>query len=97
VLLALASISILHFEHDLPAANIHTPDDALWWSLSTITTVGYGDRYPVSAEGRAVGALLMIAGVGLFATLSGVIAAWFLSPRTDREEELERLSRERCR
>jgi voltage-gated potassium channel len=48
--------------------------------MATITTVGYGDRYPVSPEGRAIATMLMTAGLGLFGTLSGVVAAGFLSP-----------------
>jgi voltage-gated potassium channel len=80
LLIVLASISVLQFESGLEGANIKTAADALWWSVVTITTVGYGDRYPVSAEGRAIAGLLMIAGVGIFGTLSGFIASWFLAP-----------------
>lgn len=76
------STAILHFE-TLPESNIHTADDAIWWAISTITTVGYGDRYPVTTEGRVVAALLMIAGVGLFGTLLATLAAWFLRPEEE--------------
>ena len=63
----------------------------MWWSISTMTTVGYGDRYPITSEGRLVAVFLMATGVGLFGTLSGAVASWFLSPATtdadvDREE-----------
>jgi len=74
-----ASTAILHFE-TLPESNIHTAGDAIWWAISTITTVGYGDRYPITAEGRVVAVLLMIAGVGLFGAFSAALAAWFLIP-----------------
>jgi voltage-gated potassium channel len=60
----------------------------VWWAFATITTVGYGDRYPVSVEGRVIAALLMTAGVGLFGAFSAALAAWFLAPEdeaTDRE------------
>ncbi len=77
LILLLASISILSFE-DVPEANIKGPEDALWWAFVTMTTVGYGGRFPVTSEGRLVGGLLMIAGVGLFGTLSGFVASWFL-------------------
>ena len=57
------AIGIMHLE-TTSDANIKGPGDALWWAVVTITTVGYGDRYPVTPEGRMLGALLMIAGVG---------------------------------
>ena len=90
-----ASIAILHLERSSPGANITTPEDAMWWACATITTVGYGDRYPVTTEGRAVAALLMLAGVGLFGTLAGCVAAWFLSPAEKQQKsELEEIRSE---
>jgi voltage-gated potassium channel len=76
-LVVFCSIAILHFE-TLPDSNIKTAEDAIWWAFTTITTVGYGDRYPVTSEGRFVAVILMCAGVGLFGTFSGFLAAWFL-------------------
>lgn len=70
-----ASIAILEFERE--AGNIKTAEDAVWWAITTITTVGYGDRYPVTTEGRLVAVFLMIVGIGLFGTLSGLAASWF--------------------
>jgi len=84
LLVIASSISILHFETD-GDANIKTAEDAVWWAFATITTVGYGDRYPVTTEGRFVAALLMSAGVGLFGTFSGFLAAWFLAPAAEAE------------
>ena len=78
VLVIGTSAAILRFE-DSPDANIRTADDAVWWAFATITTVGYGDRYPVSAEGRIIAAILMSAGVGLFGALSAALATWFLT------------------
>ena len=80
-----AAIGVLRVE-TTPAANIKGPADALWWAVATITTVGSADRYPVTAVGRTIGALLMIAGVGFFGTLSGFIASWFLAPAQRRYE-----------
>jgi voltage-gated potassium channel len=91
LLLLLGSIAVLHFE-DVPEANIKGPEDAVWWAFVTMTTVGYGDRFPVTSEGRLAGALLMVAGVGLFGTFSGFIASWFLAPRAaQNRSEIERL------
>jgi voltage-gated potassium channel len=85
-----ASVLILTVE-DSPLANIRTTEDALWWATTTLTTVGYGDRYPVTTEGRAIAAGVMAAGVGLVGVLSGLLASWFMEPlRTaeQREEDL---------
>lgn len=77
-----SSISILNVETD-PNSNIKTAEDALWWSFTTVTTVGYGDRYPVTTEGRLIAAVLTITGVGLFGTFTGYVASWFMSERKD--------------
>jgi voltage-gated potassium channel len=94
LLVVTCSIAILHFE-TVPEANIHTAADAVWWSFATITTVGYGDRYPVTPEGRVVAVILMCAGVGLFGTFSGFVAAWFLGPTTgSADSEIAKLRQE---
>lgn len=80
------SMAILRLERDVPTGNIKTASDALWWSLVTITTVGYGDRYPVTDGGRMVAAVLMIAGVALFGTFTGFVASLFVEPDFKREE-----------
>lgn len=94
VLITLASIAILIAE-DGPEANIRTAEDAIWWSVTTMTTVGYGDKYPTTTEGRAVAMAVMFAGVGLFGTLSGLVASLFLGPPREHtvqmKEILERL------
>jgi voltage-gated potassium channel len=85
LLVTFSSIAILQLETALDS-NIKGPGDAVWWSLVTLTTVGYGDRFPVTDAGRIIGVILMVAGVGLFGTLSGFIASWFLSPTQKKEE-----------
>jgi voltage-gated potassium channel Kch len=67
-------------ENDAPGANITTAADAVWYTFVTITTVGYGDQYPVTPWGRVIGVGIMIAGVGLFGTLTGYLANAFLAP-----------------
>ena len=79
LLLVMSSIAVLQFE-TVAEANIRTAEDAMWWAVSTMTTVGYGDRYPVTAEGRLVAVFLMAGGVGVFGTFSGLVASWFLTP-----------------
>jgi voltage-gated potassium channel len=78
LLLVFSSIAVLQFE-SVEGANIKTADDAVWWAITTMTTVGYGDRYPVTGEGRFMAALLMCAGVGLFGTFSAFLASWLIA------------------
>jgi voltage-gated potassium channel len=100
LLVIFSSIAILNVE-TVPEANIKTDGDALWWAASTITTAGYGDKYPVTPEGRIIGVILMAAGVGFFGTLTAYIASVFLNPgKTGAASETElakelRLIRER--
>jgi voltage-gated potassium channel len=82
----LGSIAILQIEK-VPGANISTPTDALWWAFETVTSVDYGDRYPVTGEGRLVAGLLVVVGAALFGTLAGSAAMWFLAPSQQKEQE----------
>jgi voltage-gated potassium channel len=94
LLVIFSSIAILHFETD-QTSNIRSAEDAIWWALTTITTVGYGDRFPVTSEGRFVAAVLMCAGVGLFGTFSGFLAAWLLeTDKRGANAEIEALRQE---
>lgn len=72
-----SAIAILQVEDD-PNSNIKTAEDAIWWAYVTITTVGYGDKFPVTTEGRIIAAALMTLGVGLFGTFTGFLASWFV-------------------
>jgi voltage-gated potassium channel len=81
-----ASLAVLDAERRHPDASITTFGDALWWTLTTITTVGYGDRYPVTAEGRIVAATLMIGGIALIGVATGTIASWFLEKIAGAED-----------
>ncbi|HBO64626.1 TPA: hypothetical protein DD425_01540 [Candidatus Saccharibacteria bacterium] len=78
LLLEFGSIGILAIEGGDPSANIRTASDALWWVYVTITTVGYGDTYPVTNGGRMLGAVVMLVGVGLFGVVTGFLANKFL-------------------
>ena len=73
-----AAIAVLDAERDAPDASITTFGDAVWWTLTTISTVGYGDRYPVTLEGRCVAAALMVAGIALLGVVTASIASWFV-------------------
>jgi voltage-gated potassium channel len=71
-------IAVLDAESSNPDAVITTLREALWWSLATITTVGYGDRYPTTIEGQLVAAVLMLTGIALFSAGAGMFASWIL-------------------
>ncbi len=89
------SMAILGLEKDVAGSNIKNASDALWWAAVTVTTVGYGDRFPVTDGGRIVAAILMTAGVGLFGTFTGFVASLFVEPDIKREEnQLNELTRE---
>ena len=80
LVLEVTGASVYYAEAPDPNANITTAGDAIWWGLVTITTVGYGDQYPVTEAGRIIGVFLLFAGIGLFSVLTGFIANIFLAP-----------------
>jgi len=78
---------VLQAESASPSANITTAGDAIWWAYVTITTVGYGDRFPVTTAGRLVGIMVMTTGVAVFATFAGLISSKLLASPAKEEEE----------
>ena len=91
VVIAASSILVLHSESGAGAeANIRSAEDAIWWSIVTLTTVGYGDRYPVTTEGRLIAVVLMMAGVAVIGTWAGIAASWFMT--TGQEHQDDRLA-----
>jgi len=78
LLLVLASSLIYLCEHDVQPAAFPSIPAAMWWSVSTLTTVGYGDMYPVTAPGKIVASLVAILGIGMFALPTGILGAGFL-------------------
>ncbi len=86
LVLLFSSIAILEVE-TAPNSNIKTAEDAVWWSYVTITTVGYGDKYPVTTEGRLIAVVLMTVGVGLFGTFTAFVSSWFVKDNTKHPEQ----------
>jgi voltage-gated potassium channel len=80
---------VLQAERASLSANIITAGDAIWWAYVTITTVGYGDRFPVTMTGRLVGILVMTTGVAVFATFAGLISSKLLAPPAKEDESPE--------
>ncbi len=85
--LLLGAWLVLIFEENAKGSNIHSYPEALWWAIVTVTTVGYGDRYPVSAGGRVVAAVLMLVGIGLIGVLTATVASVFIKEHTDANKE----------
>lgn len=75
----LGGLAITNAERGAPDANITGVGDGWWWAITTITTVGYGDRYPVTGQGRVVAAGLMLAGIALLGVVTASVAAWFVA------------------
>ncbi|MEO7099333.1 MAG: ion transporter [Luteolibacter sp.] len=88
-LVILSAFAIIQFENpkDAPDGNIKNLADAFWWAYVTITTVGYGDKFPVTAGGRIVAMFLMTAGVGLFGAFSGFVASLFIGTDIRKEDD----------
>ncbi|HWV47940.1 MAG TPA: potassium channel family protein, partial [Microbacterium sp.] len=80
LVLQFGSLSVLAIEEHAEGANITSASDALWYTIVTISTVGYGDTYPVTDAGRMFGVLVIIVGVGIFGTFTGYLANLFLGP-----------------
>ena len=77
ILFSMICVGVLSYEADAPGATIKTADDVLWWAIVTCSTVGYGDEYPVTEQGRTLAALLMVIGIGAFATATTALGVFF--------------------
>ena len=89
LLLTIGAGTILLLEHKQPGANITTGHDALWWAFVTISTVGYGDHYPVTNSGKLVASLVIICGVGVFGMISGLVTSLITEPTDLQNQKLE--------
>ena len=96
-----AAVAVLDAERGQPDANIKTFGDAAWWAITTITTVGYGDRFPTTNAGRLAGVGLMIGGIALLGVVTAALASWFVEHvsrqergETDLREQVAELTAE---
>lgn len=87
IVMFVASLAVLDAERGAPDANIGGFADALWWSMTTVTTVGYGDHFPVTTTGRVVAGGLMLAGIALLGVVTASLASWLLDRVQDVEED----------
>jgi voltage-gated potassium channel len=90
----IAGLAVTDAERGYPGANIEHVGDGWWWALTTMSTVGYGDQFPVSSAGRIVGVALMIMGVALLGTITAMLASNFNGARNKeaQENEIESIS-----
>jgi voltage-gated potassium channel len=88
IVLTVTSVLVLQFESQSPDAKITTGRDALWYAIVTITTVGYGDYFPITAGGRFTAVFIMMAGVGIIGALASILASLLVgsSPESEAQE-----------
>ena len=91
VMIIFSTALMVEAERHAPGATIKSGGDALWWALTTVTTVGYGDTYPVTTEGRIIAAGLMLVGIALFGSISAIVTSKLILPKETKDhEELRR-------
>lgn len=93
LLVTVGALAITKAERGEPGANITNIGDGFWWALTTMTTVGYGDRYPVTDTGRFVAAALMVAGIALLGVVTAAFASWLVERVTEAAEVDEAATR----
>ena len=86
LILYTAALSVLEAERYAEGANITNFLDALGWAIASVTTVGYGDRFPVTADGRLIATFLMVIGIGLFSALTALLAAWVMGEKNQESK-----------
>ena len=87
VMVLFSTMLMVEVERSAPDATIKTGGDALWWALTTVTTVGYGDTYPVTTEGRIIAAVMMLIGIALFGSMSAIVTSKLILPKETRDHE----------
>jgi voltage-gated potassium channel len=89
LLVYVASLAVLESERELSGANIKNFGDAVWWSITTVTTVGYGDSWPMTTTGQVVAVLLMMGGISLVGVVTATLASWIVQ-RVAQEDTKDR-------
>jgi voltage-gated potassium channel len=87
IMLEFGSLQMLRLEENAQGANITSASDALWYVIVTMSTVGYGDTYPITNPGRVMGIIIIVVGVGIFGTLTGFLANAFLTPKKEKKRQ----------
>jgi len=93
LVLFVSALAVLDAERGAEGANIAGFTDALWWAMTTVTTVGYGDRFPVTPTGRVVAGGLMLAGIALLGVVTASLASWLIERVAQVEEQSQAATR----
>lgn len=93
LVLFVASLAVLDAERGAKDASITSFGDAAWWAMTTVTTVGYGDHYPITTEGRFIAGALMLAGIALLGIVTASLASWLLDKVREVEEHAQAATR----
>jgi len=93
LLIFVSSLAVLDAERNAPHATIKTFGDAVWWAFTTVTTVGYGDRFPTTGTGRVVAIGLMLGGIALLGVITASLASWLVQRVAEVEEESQAATR----
>jgi voltage-gated potassium channel len=94
LVITVGSAFVVSFEAQAPDANIMTGEEAVWWSIVTVATVGYGDYVPVTQGGRIIGSIMMVVGVSIFSVLTSYISSLVINRKNENREELAGLRKE---
>jgi voltage-gated potassium channel len=78
IIVFVGAVGIFDVERNAPGSNIRTFPDALWWAAATVTTVGYGDKFPITGQGRLIGIAVMITGIAVLGVVTASVASWFV-------------------
>ncbi|MUL64216.1 ion transporter [Mycobacterium sp. CBMA 234] len=87
LLVYVGALAVYDAERGAPGAHITSFGLAVWWAITTITTVGYGDMYPVTTSGRVMAGLMMIGGISLVGSITATIASWIVQTVSDEDEK----------
>lgn len=95
IVLYLAAVGIYHFEHEAQPEQFKSVFHSIWWAITTLTTVGYGDVYPITTGGRMFTFVVLFAGLGIVSVPAGLISAALLRARTMEADEKKSLDRDK--
>lgn len=83
----ISAVQVTIVERAVPGSNIKSLSDGIWWAITTVTTVGYGDRFPTTSTGRFLAVCLMLVGISLMGVITASVAAWFVRMSQDGAEQ----------